>query len=91
MVGKWEATVSGTIILCERSETIDNGYICAFSGYQAPVTWEGDVFTWNYGSVTGRITVANDGYTPIMTWSTGSIWEKQDVGKCKLILGRNNF
>ena len=73
LVGEWKATVSGTIINCERSDTINNGYICAFSGYQAPVTWDADIFTWNNGAVTGTIT--ND----VMTWSTGSVWEKQNV------------
>ena len=73
LVGEWKATVSGTIINCERSDTINNGYICAFSGYQIPVTWDANVFTWNNGVATGTIT------NNVMTWSTGSIWEKQNV------------
>ena len=86
MVGKWKAVAdeSGTEIDCERSDTINNGYMCTFNGYQAPVTWDADVFTWNYGSVTGTITIESDGYTPRMTWSTGSVWRK-NVGKFKWI------
>jgi len=80
LVGKWKATVgplSGTEIDCERSDTINNGYMCTFNGYQVPVTWEADVFTWNYGSTTGTITVESDGVTPRMAWSTGSVWRKK--------------
>ena len=29
LVGEWKATVTGTIINCERTATINNGYICA--------------------------------------------------------------
>ena len=84
MVGKWTAIVSGTEIDCERSDSINNGYMCTFKSYQVPVTWEADVFTWNYGSVTGTITIEGDGYTPRMTWSTGSVWRK-NVGKFRWI------
>ena len=88
LVGKWKAIVSGTEIDCERSDTINNGYTCTFNGYQAPVTWDAganvDFFIWNYGSVTGFITIESDGYTPRMTWSTGSVWRKK-VGKLKSI------
>ena len=78
LVGEWKATVSGTIITCERSETINNGYICAFNGYQAPVTYflaNIGIFRWNNGDVTG--TINNN----VMTWSTGSIWEKRNDKK----------
>ena len=84
LVGKWKATVSGTEIDCERSDTINNGYMCTFKGYQVPVTWESDVFTWNYGSVTGTITIESDGYTQRMTWNAGWVWRK-NVGKFELI------
>ena len=69
--GEWIATVSGTRIDCEKSDTMNNGYICAFNGYRAPVRWEVDVYRWNSGSITGSIS------NNVLTWSTGSIWEKQ--------------
>ena len=50
-----------------------------FNGYRAPVTWQADVYTWNYGSVTGAIS------NNVMTWSTGSQWDKQNVGKHQFI------
>ena len=76
LVGEWKATVTGTIINCERTATINNGYICAYSGFHVPVTWDANIFKWNNGlngAITG--TIINN----VMTWSTGSIWEKQNV------------
>ena len=86
MVGKWKATVSGTEIDCERSDTINNVYKCTFNGGQTPVTWQKDFFTWDYGSTIGIITIESDGYTQRMTWNTGSVWRK-NVGKLELIYG----
>ena len=79
MVGEWKSKVSGTTIFCEKSTGSNNGYVCVFNGYRAPVTWQADVYTWNYGSVTGAIS------NNVMTWSTGSQWDKQNVGKHQFI------
>ena len=75
LVGEWRATVSGDVINCERSNRIPNGYICSGSNFRAPVTWNEGIFTWNNGTVTG--TIASN----VMTWNTGSIWEKRNDKK----------
>ena len=75
LVGEWRATVSGDVINCERSNRIPNGYICSGSNFRAPVTWDEGIFTWNNGTVTG--TIASN----VMTWNTGSIWEKRNDKK----------
>ena len=74
-MGEWTATVSGTVINCERSKTIHNGYICSSTNFRAPVTWDEGIFSWNQGSATG--TIASN----VITWSNGSIWEKPDDKK----------
>ena len=84
LVGKWKSIESGKEIDCERNDTIKNVYMCTFNSGQAPVTWEDDIFTFNYGSITGNMTIESDGYTQRITWSTGYVW-RNNVGKFELI------
>ena len=86
LVGKWKASQSGTEIDCERSDTVNNAYMCTYNGYQAPVTWKRDFFIWDYGSTIGIITIESDKYTQRLTWNTGSVWRK-NMGKFVLIYG----
>ena len=75
LVGEWIATVSGTVIYCEKSKTIHNGYICSSSTFRAPVTWDDGIFTWNEGAARG--TIASNA----IIWNNGAIWEKRNDKK----------
>ena len=70
-MGEWRSTHGGTIINCEKSETINNRYMCAFGGFQASVTWDAGMFSLNYQNVSGELAFNK------ITWSNGIMWEKQ--------------
>ena len=80
LIGEWESTVSGTYIDCAKKQNKDNTYICSWDTYHAVVLCQDDYFVWNYGDITGTIKVDVSG-NALLTWSTGSNWEKSDLGK----------
>ena len=71
-MGKW---ISGdTIIICEKSEIIANGYMCADSRFQASVTWDSGIFSFSFPlnnqNITGELAYN------MISWSNGMMWKK---------------
>ena len=71
-MGKW---ISGdTIIICEKSEIIANGYTCADSRFQASVTWDSGIFSFSFPlnnqNITGELAYN------MISWSNGMMWKK---------------
>ena len=71
LVGEWKSTQGDDIINCEKNETINHGYMCAFGGFQASVTWDFGKLSWNYHNVSGELAFNK------ITWSDGTMWAKQ--------------